>query len=91
MYEKKYYYKYYSSIIVYSYNFINLCNCLCTTTGTATTRPSSSFYNTKYKQITVRSLQGNESQHQTQKLEIKRECEKRMIKNFDGINGLYVR
>ena len=29
MFEKKYYHNCYSSIIVYSYNFINLCNCVC--------------------------------------------------------------
>ena len=71
MYEKKYYYNYYSSIVVYSYNFINLC-----TTAYAQQQEQQQLDQAAYfiVQNTSKSmqdpLQGNESS-QTQ-LEIKR-------------------
>lgn len=37
LYMKKYYYNYHNSIVVYIFNFLNLCkNCLYTTTATTT-------------------------------------------------------
>jgi quercetin dioxygenase-like cupin family protein len=71
MYEKKYYYNYYSSIVIYSYNFSNLCNnCLCTTEQQHQQDQAAYFIVQNTRKSMQDPLQGNESSH-TQ-LQIKR-------------------